>query len=169
VPGERANDREAHTSIKGTGGKSGGCAWKAVELTSGGLLHVTETRLRVERFTRTVRQKSPVGIALRPVRKAQTVRVNSRTWNSWVVLRQPIGIGRAFQVQKTVKPKRKPAEWRSPCGERCLEPHGPYGLNLLNRRMRTRMYGGAAGRAIARSSYADWLASKRGQKKKARM
>jgi len=27
VPGERANDREA-ISIKGTGGKSGGCAWK---------------------------------------------------------------------------------------------------------------------------------------------
>jgi hypothetical protein len=31
------------TSIKGTGGKSGGCAWKVVELTSGGLLHVTES------------------------------------------------------------------------------------------------------------------------------
>jgi len=31
------------TSIKGTGGKSGGCASKAVELTSGDLLHVTES------------------------------------------------------------------------------------------------------------------------------
>ncbi|MGA8220429.1 MAG: hypothetical protein WB780_02160 [Candidatus Acidiferrales bacterium] len=31
------------TSIKGTGGKSGGCAWKAIELTSGDLLHVTES------------------------------------------------------------------------------------------------------------------------------
>ena len=30
-------------SIKGTGGKSGGCAWKAVGLTSGDLLHVTES------------------------------------------------------------------------------------------------------------------------------
>jgi hypothetical protein len=30
-------------SIKGTGGKSGGCAWKVVELTSGDLLHVTES------------------------------------------------------------------------------------------------------------------------------
>jgi len=30
------------TSIKFTGGKSGGCASKAVELTSGGLRHVTE-------------------------------------------------------------------------------------------------------------------------------
>ena len=29
-------------SIKRTGGKSGGCAWKAVELTSGDLRHVTE-------------------------------------------------------------------------------------------------------------------------------
>jgi hypothetical protein len=31
------------TSIKGAGGKSSGCAWKAVELTSGDLLHVTES------------------------------------------------------------------------------------------------------------------------------
>jgi hypothetical protein len=30
-------------SIKLTGGKSGGCAWKAVELTSGDLRHVTES------------------------------------------------------------------------------------------------------------------------------
>jgi hypothetical protein len=29
------------TSIEGTGGKSGGCAWKAIELTSGDLPHVT--------------------------------------------------------------------------------------------------------------------------------
>ena len=38
-------------SIKGTGGKSGGCALKAVELTSGDLLRVVESRLRVKRFT----------------------------------------------------------------------------------------------------------------------
>jgi len=31
------------TSIKGTGGKSSGCAWQAIELTSGDLLHVTES------------------------------------------------------------------------------------------------------------------------------
>ena len=31
------------TSIKGTGGKSSGCAWKAIELTSGDLLHVTQS------------------------------------------------------------------------------------------------------------------------------
>jgi hypothetical protein len=42
VLGERAYDREP-TSIKGTGGKSSGCAWKAIELTSGDLLHVTES------------------------------------------------------------------------------------------------------------------------------
>jgi hypothetical protein len=35
-------------SIKGAGCKSGGCAWKAVELTSGGLLHVPESGLRME-------------------------------------------------------------------------------------------------------------------------
>jgi hypothetical protein len=35
-------------SIKGAGCKSGGCALKAVELTSGGLSHVPESGLRVE-------------------------------------------------------------------------------------------------------------------------
>ena len=35
-------------SIKGAGCKSGGCAWKAVELTSGDLPHVLEWGLRVE-------------------------------------------------------------------------------------------------------------------------
>jgi hypothetical protein len=30
-------------STKSTGGKSGGCAWKAVELTSGDPQHVTES------------------------------------------------------------------------------------------------------------------------------
>ena len=41
-------------SIKLTGGKSGGCASKAVELTSGDLRHVTESRLRMKRFVLTV-------------------------------------------------------------------------------------------------------------------
>jgi len=35
-------------SIKGTGCKSGGCARKAVELTSGDLFTVVESRLRFE-------------------------------------------------------------------------------------------------------------------------
>jgi hypothetical protein len=35
-------------SIKGAGCKSDGCAWKAVELTSGGLSHVPESGLRVQ-------------------------------------------------------------------------------------------------------------------------
>ncbi len=30
-------------TIKDTGGKSSGCAWKAIELTSGGLLQVTKS------------------------------------------------------------------------------------------------------------------------------
>jgi hypothetical protein len=42
-------------SIKGAGCKFGGCALKAVELTSGGLPHVPESGLRVERSTLTVR------------------------------------------------------------------------------------------------------------------
>ncbi len=49
-------------SIKGAGGKSGGCALKAVVLIAGGLLHVPESGLRVERPTLTVRQKSAAGI-----------------------------------------------------------------------------------------------------------
>jgi hypothetical protein len=35
-------------SIKSTGGKSDGGAWKEVELTSGDLPFVVETRLRIE-------------------------------------------------------------------------------------------------------------------------
>jgi hypothetical protein len=48
-------------SIKLTGGKSGGCASKAVELTSGDLRHVTKSRLRVKRFILIVAQKSAEG------------------------------------------------------------------------------------------------------------
>ncbi len=49
-------------SIKGTGCKSAGCVWKAVELTSGDLPFVWESRLRVERSNLTGRQKSAEGI-----------------------------------------------------------------------------------------------------------
>jgi hypothetical protein len=59
-------------SIKGAGCKFGGCALKAVELTSGGLLDVPESGLRVERSTLTVRQKSAAGIVVAPAAKAQT-------------------------------------------------------------------------------------------------
>ena len=51
-------------SIKGTGCKFGGCALKAVELTSGGLPHVPESGLRAERSALTVRQKSAEGIVV---------------------------------------------------------------------------------------------------------
>ncbi len=49
-------------SIKGAGCKFGGCALKAVELTSGDLSHVPEPGLRVERSTLTVGQKSAAGV-----------------------------------------------------------------------------------------------------------
>ena len=49
-------------SIKGTGCKSGGCVWKAVELTSGGLPFVPEPGLRVGRPVLTGRQKSAEGV-----------------------------------------------------------------------------------------------------------
>lgn len=50
------------TSTKSTGGKSGGCARKAVELTSGDPPHVAESRLRMERFILTVLRESAEGI-----------------------------------------------------------------------------------------------------------
>lgn len=50
------------STIKGAGGKFGGCALKAVILIAGGLLHVLESGLRVERFTLTVQQESAAGI-----------------------------------------------------------------------------------------------------------
>jgi hypothetical protein len=62
-------------SIKGTGCKSGGCASKAVELTSGGLPFVSDLRLRVERSALTGRQKSAEGILGTQVPKARTVPV----------------------------------------------------------------------------------------------
>jgi len=49
-------------SIKGTGCKFGGGVRKAVELTSGDLPLVSESRLRVERSNLTGRQKSAAGI-----------------------------------------------------------------------------------------------------------
>jgi len=59
-------------SIKGAGCRSGGCAWKAVELTSGDLLHVPESGLSVERSILTVQQKSAAGIVAAQAAKAQT-------------------------------------------------------------------------------------------------
>ena len=61
------------TSIKGAGCKSGGCVWKAVELTSGDLPFVLESGLRVERSILTGRQKSAAGVLVRQRMKAQTV------------------------------------------------------------------------------------------------
>ena len=49
-------------SIKSTGCKSGGCAPKAVELTSGDLPFVLDSELRVERSILTGRQKSAEGV-----------------------------------------------------------------------------------------------------------
>jgi len=48
--------------IKGTGCKSGGCALKAVELTSGDLPFVLDSGLRVEQSILTGRQKSAEGV-----------------------------------------------------------------------------------------------------------
>ena len=60
-------------SIKGAGCKFGGCARKAVELTSGDLTFVVKSRLRMKRFILTGRQKSAEGIVVTRVAKARTV------------------------------------------------------------------------------------------------
>jgi hypothetical protein len=73
VPGELADDSEAHISIKGTGCKFGGCVRKAVELTSGDLPFVRNTGLRIERSSLSRRQKSAAGVVVRQRMKAQTV------------------------------------------------------------------------------------------------
>lgn len=49
-------------SIKGAGCKSGGCALKAVELTSGDLPFVLDSGLGTKRFVLTGRQKSAEGV-----------------------------------------------------------------------------------------------------------
>jgi len=60
-------------SIKGTGCKSGGCALKAVELTSGDLPFVRDSGLRVEQSILTGRQESAEGVIGTQVLKARTV------------------------------------------------------------------------------------------------
>lgn len=60
-------------SIKGTGCKSGGCVRKAVEITSGDLPFVLESRLRNEQSILTGRQKSAEGVVAAKAAKARTV------------------------------------------------------------------------------------------------
>ena len=62
-------------SIKGTGCKFGGCAQKAVELTSGDLSFVLNSGLRAKRFVLTGRQKSAEGVVVVKAMKARTVPV----------------------------------------------------------------------------------------------
>ncbi len=60
-------------SIKGVGCRSGGCALKAVELTSGDLPFVRDSGLEVEQSASIERQKSAEGIVVTRVMKARTV------------------------------------------------------------------------------------------------
>jgi hypothetical protein len=59
---EWANDHEVLIHQGRGGCKSGGCVWKAVELTSGDLPFAVDPRLRVERSVLTGRQKSAEGV-----------------------------------------------------------------------------------------------------------
>jgi len=62
-------------SIKGTGCRSGGCALKAIELISRGLLSVSDSRLRIGQPILIGQQKSAEGIVGARVPKARTVPV----------------------------------------------------------------------------------------------
>ena len=84
-------------SIKGTGCKSGGCVRKAVELTSGDLLCVAESRLRVSQDALISQQKSAEGILATRAVKARTVIMGSSARLSWMAMRQPIRFGGAYQ------------------------------------------------------------------------
>ena len=70
-------------STKASGGKSGGGARKAVELTTGDLLHVVNPRLAEKRFSLNVQQKSAEGKVV-PHRgaKAGTIGAASRWHDS---------------------------------------------------------------------------------------
>ena len=60
-------------SIKDAGCKSGGCALKAVELTSGDLLRVVELTTETAVRQSSAQQKSAEGIVITRVMKARTV------------------------------------------------------------------------------------------------
>ena len=60
-------------SIKGTGCGFGCCVRKAVEITSGVLPFVSETRLRIKQSVLTGRRKSAEGVVVTEVTKARTV------------------------------------------------------------------------------------------------
>ena len=72
--------------------------------------------------------------------------MNSKTFHSSMALCQPISFGWVLQRQKTVKPKRIAVERRATGGERRLNLRAYFGPYLWNRRMRTCMYGGVAGK-----------------------
>ena len=72
MPDELAIDNEVQIH-QGAGCKFGGRVRKAVELTSGDLSFVSESRLRIERLVLTGRQKSAEGVVGAKVPKARTV------------------------------------------------------------------------------------------------
>jgi hypothetical protein len=68
--GRVGNEQQSPYPSKASAGKSGGSALKAIELTTGDLLHVVDSRLERERFFLNVQQKSAEGIVGHVVGKA---------------------------------------------------------------------------------------------------
>ena len=86
-------------SIKDAKRKSGGCAWKAIELTSGGLRRVSETRLRGPQGPLTAAQKSAAGV-VRDVTSVRSIGTLTRKGRN--------GEGSHDRQRHRGRPKRSP-------------------------------------------------------------
>jgi|SRR5580704_6636827 hypothetical protein len=99
-------------TIKGAGGKFGGCALKAVVLITGGLLQVLESGLRVERSTLTMQQKSAAGILGHPGgRRPKRKEAVSRRRDSMGDKRQKIQLRLALRAGSSSRSMNRRAQW----------------------------------------------------------
>ena len=80
-------------SIKDAGGKSGGRVSKAVELIAGELLHCLEFVTEDGAIHPDPAAAVSSGRSTQVSEEGPNRKVNSRTSNSWVALRQPISFG----------------------------------------------------------------------------
>jgi hypothetical protein len=106
--------------------------------------HVADSRLRVEKFSLILPQKSAAGVLLTSVRKAQTVvGVVERRTHEWHGASQSAWLsftGSDDGEAETVTCRAAKPLWR-----KTHRTSGPQGLHLRNRPVRTRMPGGVAG------------------------
>ena len=137
------------TSFKSDGCGYGDCALKAVEHTSGGLPHVSESELRADRSALPVGQKSTADIGVPRGTKAWTRERTVRKRVSCGAIRQPISL--QVELEQVVSGKglrRNSASGGTTISAAFigLEPLScSAGVNSSDRRMRTRLSGGTGG------------------------